>query len=347
MPATSLRHLPFTSKLLANNRMGNRPERIVSVLFPYSFSEGETYPTFWFLDGYLGNGLTMLADPGPLGTSFYAQLHQYQKEGTMPRAFCVFPDASTKLGGSQYINSLACGPFMNHFIDELVPFVDSHFPTLAVPAARVLAGHSSGGYGALMTALLRPGVFGSVIASAADSAFDLSLRPHLPTAAMSLRKAGGIAPFLKQFFSQAKPERCSYPDFLTLMILAMASCYSPTPSQSGTERSGTENLFDLPFDIDSMNLIPDVWARWLEWDPVHLLRTHAPVLKALNHLQLDVGSEDEYCAQYGHRAMAKVLEENDIAHTYSEFSGGHSGTSGRYAQRFKELTPVLQKLGIF
>ncbi len=44
---------------------------------------------------------------------------------------------------------------------ELLPWIDARYPTLAAPQARGLTGLSMGGYGALLLALRRPDLFGS------------------------------------------------------------------------------------------------------------------------------------------------------------------------------------------
>jgi len=51
--------------------------------------------------------------------------------------------------------------------------------------------------------------------------------------------------------------------FHALNIAAMAACYSPNPDAPLS--------FDLPFDLKTGELRPDVWARWTAWDPVNLV----------------------------------------------------------------------------
>ena len=48
-------------------------------------------------------------------------------------------------------------------VDDLVPYVDAHYRTIADPANRTLAGISDGGYGAANIALHHPDVFGKVL----------------------------------------------------------------------------------------------------------------------------------------------------------------------------------------
>jgi enterochelin esterase-like enzyme len=330
-----LQYLTIESQLLKGHPLVLNPVRHLPVLLPQNYSPQKCYPTIWMLDGYLGTGRSLLSESGFLGEALGAQLHRLMRDDVLPECLFVFPDPTTRFGGSQFIDSDVCGPFMRHLVEELVPLVDSTFSTLAHPDGRVICGHSSGGYGALMTSMLKPGVFGYCIASAADSAFELSMASSFPIAASRIRKYGDEASFLKYFFALPRPDKCSKEDFHTLMTIAMATCYSPNKQRNGI-------WCDLPFDIQSCTLIPDVWQKWLALDPCRLIDSHREPLKKLRWLHLDCGSEDEFCAQFGHRRISARLLSCGVEHHISEFPGGHSGTSFRWEYRFSELAPFLR-----
>lgn len=340
-----LRYFRYQSKVLAKNAMGNSPDRAFAVLLPNEYTPLKKYPTIWMLDGYLGNGFSMIADSGALGGSLCSDLLRYQAEKIMPEAIFIFPDPSTLLGGSQFINSPACGSFMDHIVDELVPFVESQLSCIENKTGRVLCGHSSGGYGALVIPMLRPGVFGHSIASAADSMFENSLRPSFAYAAARLKKAGSVKSFLAAVFALSRPDRCSKEDFHTLMTLAMASCFSPlTHSKDMEDIRNAPHYSKLPFDLETLEEIPEVWQQWKLWDPVEMVKTCGLELKKLHHLHLDAGTEDEYCAQFGHRKISQTLNQFAVKHICTEFSGGHSGTSFRYQERFRIWGEVFREL---
>ena len=48
-----------------------------------------------------------------------------------PDAIVVFVDAWTSRGGSQFINSASIGRYLDYLCDEVVPFIDGQYPTLA------------------------------------------------------------------------------------------------------------------------------------------------------------------------------------------------------------------------
>ena len=69
----------------------------------------------------------------------------------------MFVDAWTSLGGSQFLNSIGTGRYMDYLCDEIVPFIDGRYPTAGGRDHRGIAGKSSGGYGAMVAADASPG----------------------------------------------------------------------------------------------------------------------------------------------------------------------------------------------
>ncbi len=100
--------------------------------------------------------------------------------GGCPPAIVVMVDAWTSRGGSQYLNSSSTGRYQDYLCDEIVPFIDAHYPTIADRDHRGLAGKSSGGYGAMVVPMMRPDVFGALASHAGDALFECSLVPEFP-----------------------------------------------------------------------------------------------------------------------------------------------------------------------
>ncbi len=82
------------------------------------------------------------------------------------------PDASTRYGGSQYLNSTATGRYEDHIL-ELLAFIDSKYPTRPEASQRAVMGHSSGGYGALRLGMCHADTFGLAAAHAPDLYFEM------------------------------------------------------------------------------------------------------------------------------------------------------------------------------
>ena len=69
----------------------------------------------------------------------------------------------------------APGSYHSYLCDEVVPWVDAHYRTLDAAAHRGIQGKSSGGFGAFITPMLRPDLFGGLASHAGDSLYELSL----------------------------------------------------------------------------------------------------------------------------------------------------------------------------
>jgi enterochelin esterase family protein len=240
----------------------------------------------------------------------------------------AFPDCFTRLGGSQYMNSAATGRYEDYLCDELVPFLDESLPTLR--DARGVFGKSSGGYGALRLGMRRPDLFSAVACHSGDMAFALTYLPGFARTAARVAKAGSIEAWLRQFEATEKKRSA---DFDAINTIAMASCYSPDPARPLG--------LALPFDLESGELLPDVWARWKQHDPVEMVRGHADALRRLKLLFLDCGSDDEYQLHLGMRLFAKRCRELGIPCEVEEFPDDHKSVSYRYDVSVPKLARVL------
>ncbi|MGC1783001.1 MAG: alpha/beta hydrolase-fold protein [Acidobacteriaceae bacterium] len=61
---------------------------------------------------------------------------------------------------SYAVNSANCGPFGDAIMDELIPYVESHFRVLRRPYARIVEGGSTGGWESLALQVYHPKFFG-------------------------------------------------------------------------------------------------------------------------------------------------------------------------------------------
>jgi hypothetical protein len=115
---------------------------------------------------------------------------------TAPEAVVVLVDGWTDLGGGQWIGELG-----SYLRDEVVPFVDAHYPTNGL---RGLQGKSSGGYGAVVHALKRPDLFQAFAAHAPDALFEVTLAHGFPAAARA-RRPRTLARFRAGFDGRTLP----------------------------------------------------------------------------------------------------------------------------------------------
>jgi enterochelin esterase family protein len=155
-----------------------------------------------------------------------------------------------------------------------------------------------------------------------------------PPAVLSIQSGQELAGFLAGFSPKMFPKPANFFDIIH--IAAMSACYSPNPeSPCG---------FDLPFEFHTGQLRADVWQRWLEQDPITMLR-HDAYVEALHRMKLvylDCGNRDEYALHYGARSFCQHLAELNIPHLYEEFDGGHRHIQFRYDVSLKVISQAFE-----
>ncbi len=329
----------LTSHALRDNPLGDPHQRSLPVYLPPGYHRSSRrYPTVYLLTGFTGRGAFMLNDSA-FDEPIQERLDRLIGSGQIQPMIVVLPDAFTRYGGSQYLNSSATGRYEDYLIDEIVPFIDQSYRTLAQPDRRAIGGKSSGGFGALVQGMRHPDVFGAIACHSGDMYFDFCYRFDIPkfinaATRNSLDNYENLRDWLAAFSPKMYPKPPAF--FDVIHLAAMAACYSPNPS--------SPTGFDLPFEYHTGKLLPEVWARWLAWDPVNMLaeQTYAAALHRMKLLFIDCGNRDEYALHLGARIFIERLIELDIPHQHEEFDGGHRNTQFRYDA---SLTAISQAFG--
>jgi S-formylglutathione hydrolase FrmB len=213
-----------------------------------------------------------------------------------------------------------------------VPFVDDRYRTLAAPEHRGIAGKSSGGYGAMVTPMLRPDLFGGLATHAGDALFENCYLPEFRETARTLRDdyEGSFARFWEDF--RSRPAFSKDSDFPPVNAWCMAACYSA--DDSGEVR--------LPFDPATGELVSEVWERWLAWDPVRMAARYADALRGMRAIYIDAGKRDEWYLDLGAEAFRRALEEIGVTDVHFEiFDGSHMAIEYRYPGALKYLAERL------
>jgi enterochelin esterase family protein len=241
----------------------------------------------------------------------------------------VMPDATTRFGGSQYINSPATGRYQDYLL-ELVGWVDNEFRTTARRESRAVAGKSSGGFGALRLVMDQPQVFGLAADHCGDKYFETCYFPTLPRT----HRAAASMPDLPAVLADPRSHMPKDQAFKDVMeAAALSACYSPNAhSPFG---------FDFPFHLPTGAVRPEVWARWREHDPLVRLDDAADALRSLRLLFLDCGRNDEFYLNVGMRLFHDRLESLGIDHTYLEHDGGHFDIRHRYAISLEAISQAI------
>lgn len=86
----------------------------------------------------------------------------------IPRAVWVFLDPNTPLGHHGFVDSENNGPRGKALVKEFIPWLEKRFRLESRINARIITGHSSGGYASLWLQLQYPEIFGACFSSAPD-----------------------------------------------------------------------------------------------------------------------------------------------------------------------------------
>lgn len=138
-----------------------------NIILPQDYAtSARRYPVLYLLHGYTGHYSDWVTKTGLTG---YAK--HYEEIIVMPEdenGWYVDNYTNPKLGWQSYI------------IDDLIPYVDSHYRTVAARKGRAIAGLSMGGYGAMLLGLKYHQMFAAVaslsgVLASAEPAFEEAL----------------------------------------------------------------------------------------------------------------------------------------------------------------------------
>jgi pimeloyl-ACP methyl ester carboxylesterase len=248
-----------------------------------------------------------------------------------PDCLVVFVDAWTSVGGSQFVDSNGSGRYHTYLCDEIVPFVDERYESNGL---RGVSGKSSGGYGAAVTAMLRPDLFAGFASHAGGGLFDVSIRPFFRVAARALRDRydGSIERFLA---SLREPAALAHSDDIHILLQwGFAAAYSA--DEDGTIR--------LPYDVATAEVIPELWERWLDWDYPTLVPRHADVLKEMRAIYYDCGTRDEWYLDLTLEWVRRRLEHLGVRDLSAElFDATHLAIEYRYPLGIRYLVERLRR----
>ncbi|MBM4378454.1 MAG: alpha/beta hydrolase [Deltaproteobacteria bacterium] len=322
----------FTSHALEGNPLGDPAERTLHVWVPPGASG--RLPVVYFLHGFAGTVDGWLQSPG-FGPNMPVRLGAKVGAGELPPFLAVFVDGWTALGGAQWLNSPATGNYLDYLSEDVVRFVDAAYATVDAAGGRALVGKSSGAYGALVAASLRPGRFGHLACHAPDSAFEYCYLHDLPKVAGALLAAGGPEAWLQGFRQRVRETKMRGDDFAVINILAMAAAYSP--------RAGAPLGLDLPFEPHTARLRLEVWKRWTQHDPVRFVPERVESFQQLSSLFLDCGTRDEFNLRWGARMVSESLRAAGVDHVHEEFEDGHMGINYRFERSLSYLLPRMAR----
>src|SRR5882757_2155410 len=123
--AGTVHRLTLESALLGANLVGAAATRIVDVYVPGGHG-GAGLPLLVDLVGYTAGGPAH-TNWKNFGENVPERLDRLIATGEMAPVVVAFPDCFTRLGGNQYVNSVAVGRWDDFLRTEAVPFVEATF----------------------------------------------------------------------------------------------------------------------------------------------------------------------------------------------------------------------------
>ena len=337
---------------LKENLVGLSCRQQVLIYLPPSYRYGgeRRYPVLYFLPGYDDPVWTFTG--GALqGFRLRDSMDRLLSRGQIGEMIVVLPSGSTPLGGTFYVNSPVLGQWEDYVSQDLVEYVDSHFPTLRCPSGRAIAGTTAGGSGALILAMHHPDVFGSIYALD-----PVLLRPGAMDGAglcdqvemnrlVSLQQDWSRLPQRRArlsltLFLQARLGSSAESEHLQAFFVAMGAAFSPDPDNRGLP-------IRLPCRRTAGGLAPDPTARaafeaglggWLD----KIVR-YGPNLRRLRLIALDYGTDTGiHWLPEGCIYLADLLASSGIPHRRLAHAGDQEDLFRERMEGF--LLPIVSEV---
>jgi len=309
--------IPLESRALKNNPLHDPSRRLVAVFLPAQATNGARLPVVYYLPGY-GNSTA----PFIAGSNVWMKFTQKVADELKPLVL-VIVDGKTRWGGSQYLNSAAQGNYADYVCNDTVAAVEKKFATPTTGVRRVIAGHSSGGFGALRLGMARQELFDGVVALSADSDFPIS---HLPLVKLASVAKAPLAEIQKMAAGQLPPPMNGDLNY----ALGLSAAYAPC----GFFGRGQ---FDWLYDAHG-KFREAVWRRWLANDPLTLVQKNPRAFGPNQSVYLEGAALDEYSANLGARKMFAVLQPGPARSAFYEPPGHHSDHLHERLQRGLQWT---------
>lgn len=282
----------FESKLLSYALVKGTPTKETLIYLPPSYYSSEKrYPVVYFFHGFSESPYYVRSSE-----KVFTKLMQ---EAQMKEFIVVGVDGRTKgTDGSFFANSSVTGQWEDYVVNEIIPYIDENYRTIAKAESRGTAGFSMGGFACLNLAFLYPDTFSSV----------LSLCP-------GLLKDGSLEIAMKSWNGDSQFLKC------------YGQTFSPNPD--------SKSLGDIP-KMDGSEadaVIRDHWENGFG-KLQEKIDNYQALNQSLNKIEIIFGSSDSYkWIPEGSKYFSELLTAEGIEHTLIEIPGGHT-IPGNYTEEY-------------
>lgn len=271
----------LVSTVLRDTRTGLDSNRNIKIYLPPSYAKSaKTYPVVYYCHSVFQSPEKMFADG-----NLVKLLERAFANGVVQEFILVAGDYTSPSTGSLYENSTATGRWLDHTIQELVPFIDSRFRTIRRAESRALAGDMMGGRGALLLAMRNPETFSTVYAmnpvGTGRGLLPVQSYPNWQKIFQAKSFADLEGDHISQIFitmSQAFLPNPNRPPFYCDFIMEMKD---GTPTFNGDNARKQIEGFSLDYKLDeygdNLKKLRGIAFDWSRYDPIqdHVSGNHA------------------------------------------------------------------------
>jgi len=301
--AAQLDVLDIPGVTLRDNPLGDPAARRLAVFVPDGSNKDTPLPVVIYLPGWGGSSEDAIVQGR--GAWHGRVVDDMARRGQPVRLAVV--DGRSRYGGSQFLNSTATGRYADYVAEEIAPALDARYTLGQAP--RIISGHSSGAYGAVLLTMKHHDLFAAVVALSPDSDFEITHQPIVQQPAVRAITRADL-----DTATAAKNPRLPG-DGLAQLVLGLCANYAPI--------AGQPRRFEWLYD-DRGQWRAEAWQRWLDLDPLTLVRKNADAFAPTQRIYLDGAEHDEFGANIGARKIHEVLRTRKSPVTFYESPGHHS-----------------------
>jgi hypothetical protein len=281
-----------------------------AVIFPkeYYLQPHRKFPTHYFISGFGGN--------------YYDYSNKDEKSMPLDTTACitVFLDGICSNGHTAYANSDNNGPWGDALVKEFIPFLEKNY---RCNQARLLSGHSSGGWAALWLQTNYPSTFAGCWSSAPDpvdfrSFGKLNLYSDKN---MFYDKDGNLR--LDAAVAGGIPWLYVRDDYRIENVLYRGEQFNSWNAVFG--KRTIDNSPEKIADFGTGEIDNQVVMHWKEYDISDLIRTNWEQLKPHldSKVRISVGNQDNYFLNYAVELLEKEMKTLEAKVVFAYYPGDH------------------------
>jgi len=346
--ASKLLELKVPAPSLKANLLGEPLEQPTYVYLPPSYATDTTrrYPTLYLLHGFLSTSKVWISGSYQ-GFNLQTSMDELIGAGKVREMIVVAANGYDAYGGSFYTNSPVSGNWDDFVTRDLVNYVDANYHTIARAESRGIAGHSMGGFGAVVLAMRHPDVFSALFA----------LSPCCLAMESDMSQANTAWPKILTLTSrdQLNVPPKNFNEFYNDVFVALAAAFSPNPAHPPF-------LVDFPFEAIAgpcsppasqeiltaapcVQMVGTIYSKWRANIPSYVAEANKENLRKLRGIFLDYGEKENFMhIRTGVQLFSKTLTDLNIPHQFEVYAEGDHGSRVRVRMETRVFQFFNEKL---